>query len=273
MFRTSLPLTLGTIFLTIHTEIDKILLGKLSTFEEVAHYGVSIRLSAAAAPIPLVMAAIAAPELTRLLKRGDVVRSRRLTDVSLRVLVSAAGVLALLTTCMSHEIVNVVFGAKYAGASPVLVWVGWLLLPIFVGTLLMEFSVAAGQMWLLTSNTAVGMIVVILGDVLLIPSYGAQGAMASKLVAVFSGALVIVLLARRSPYLDLKLFSRAASRTGAALGLSVGGYALLDFFSLPRLFTAAATITIYIALLVVFRVTTLGDVTSLYKKIFRNASA
>ena len=272
MFRTSLPLTLGTVFLTIHTEIDKILLGKLSTFQEVAHYGVSIRLSAAAAPVPLVLAAIAAPELTRLLKRGDVARSRKLTDVSLRVLLAAAGCLALLTTCLSSEIVNVIFGAKYAGASPVLVWVGWLLLPIFIGTLLMEFSVASGEMWLFTSNTGVGMILVIIGDLFLIPIYGAQGAMASKLIAVTCGAAVILGLARRSPYLDLSSFLVAAIKTGVSLGLSVALYAFLSPIVMPGLLKALATITLYLALLHSLRVTTFIDAASLYKKIFKNVS-
>lgn len=198
MLKLSIPLALGTVFLTIHTQIDNILLYHLSTPLEVSNYGATIRLSAAMSPFALVLAAVTAPELTRLLHRGDQARARQLTEISLRLLLVSGAAIALVVTAMADLIVPLLLGHKYDSASSLFIWTGWMLLPIFIGTLLMEVSIAANRPWFMTANAGVCMVAVIVGDLLLIPSHGAAGAMTSKLIAVTLGAGLIVWLSRSS---------------------------------------------------------------------------
>ena len=216
MLRLSIPLALGTAFLTIHTQIDNLLLYNLSTPVEVSNYSATIRLSAAMSPFSLVMAAVAAPELTRLLQRNDFSRARQLTGVALRLLLVAGVAIAIVFTFMAHALVPLILGAKYSSASALLIWTGWMLAPIFIGTLLMDLSIASGDSWFMTANTAVGMIVVIIGDLLLIPEYGAMGAMASKLTAVTLGAITILWLSRRLQHIDVRRFGWTVIGTAAA---------------------------------------------------------
>lgn len=221
MLSLSIPLGLGTAFLTIHTQIDNLLLYRLSTPLEVSNYSATIRLSAAMSPFSLVMAAVTAPELTRLLHRKDLARAERLTGIALRLLLVAGAAIALVFTFMAHAIVPLMLGAKYSSASPLFIWTGWMLVPIFISTLLMELCVAAGDSWFMTANTAVGMVAVIVGDLILIPGYGAMGAMASKLTAVTLSATTILWLSRKVQHINVRGFVMALLWTGLAASIAV----------------------------------------------------
>ncbi len=246
MLRTTIPLAIGTAFLIIHNEADKLLLDKLSTPFEVSGYGATIRLLGAAAPLPFVLAAVTAPEVTRLLMRHDLERSRRLTGLALRLLLTIAGAIALLGTVAHQELIVLILGTKYASASPLLTISSWMLFPIFLAWYMCEIGIAAGEFRPWTIYNAIAMILVIAGDFVLIPSFGAAGAMFSKLTAVGIGCGVLIYLQRHAQYLDVKeaissllrvLLSMLASLI-AFLGISTlhwnawieGGFILLVFF-------------------------------------------
>ncbi|HEY3875076.1 MAG TPA: oligosaccharide flippase family protein, partial [Candidatus Kapabacteria bacterium] len=245
LLRSSVPLAVGTACLTIHTQIDNLLLDKLSNATEVSNYGATMRLSAAMAPFSLVMAAVASPELTRLLRRKDDVRSRQLTSIALRMLLVAGVAIALTVTALSTRIVPIFIGIQYLSASSLLVWTAWMLTPIFIGTLLMDVSVAAGHSWLMTANAAVCMVAVIIGDVLLIPGAGARGAMTSKMIAVIGGAGTVLWLSRKKNYIDLRQFLSALWKTFAAAGVATGAFLLLRTISLSDFFIAFVMLLIF----------------------------
>ncbi len=272
MLGLSIPLALGTAFLTIHTQIDNILLYHLSTPLEVSNYGATIRLSAAMSPFSLVLAAVTAPELTRLLHRGDQARARQLTDITLRLLLVSAVAIALIVTTMADVIVPLLLGHKYDSASSLFIWTGWMQIPIFVGTLLMEVSIAANRAWFMTANAGVCMVAVIAGDLLLIPSYGATGAMTSKLIAVTLGAGLIVWLSRNSGHLDAGRFTWAVARTGLAASVALGGFWIVQNNSFGVLPAALITLAIYFLIVHFTHVLPLREIISLLKRIRPSAS-
>ncbi len=267
MLQLSIPLALGTAFLTIHTQIDNILLYHLSTPIEVSNYGATIRLSAAMSPISLVLAAVTGPELTRLLHRGDAVRARQLTDISLRLLLVSGIAIALVVTSMADFIVPLLLGHKYISASSLFIWTGWMLLPIFIGTLLMEVSIAANRAWFMTANAGIAMVAVIIGDLLLIPIYGAVGAMASKLIAVSLGAGLIVWLSRNSGYLDAGRFTRAFAWTGLAALAALGVSWIVPSNFSGKFLAMLAALVVYFLIIHFSRVLPLKEVTALVKRI------
>ena len=223
MLRMAIPHSIGTAFLTIHNEADKLLLDKLSTPFEVSGYGATIRLLAAASPLPLVLAAVTATEVTRLLLRQDVERTRRLSGLALRLLLTIAGAIALFVTVAHQGVIVLILGAKYASASPLLTISSWMLLPIFLAGYTCEMSIAAGKFKPPTIYAGLIMTFVIIGDFLLIPSYGAAGAMISKLTAITLGCGVLMYMQRSAPYLDVKqaisIFIRVLLSLLAALTL------------------------------------------------------
>ena len=124
----------------------------------------------------------------------------------------------------------------------------WMLLPIFLAWYMCEISIAAGHFRLWTIYNAIIMILVIAGDFVLIPSYGAAGAMISKLTAIVIGCGALIYMQRNAQYLNAKeaiasllwvLLSIVAGLL-AFLGSSMlhwnawieGGIILLIFFSM-----------------------------------------
>jgi O-antigen/teichoic acid export membrane protein len=266
MLRKAIPLSIGTAFLTIHTQIDSLLLDKLSTPFEVSSYGATVRLFSALGPIAVVLAAVIAPELTRLLHRGDRERSYRLTGLSLRLLLVLAGAIALFLSAASNDVILVLLGSKYVSSGPLLGWTGWMLLPVFTATLLMEASVAAGKYWIPTAYAAVIMVAVIIGDVLLIGPFGAAGAMASKLIALSLGVIVLVWLSCDSGFLHAASFVSALMRIGVATGVALATLWVLRGHLVSDWLTGAAVLLVFFFMIHITRVLGLQEVIALLKR-------
>ncbi len=269
LLQASLPLALGTAFLTIHTQIDNLLLDKLSTPLEVSSYGATMRLSAAMAPFSLVLAAVTSPELTKLLRRADHFRAQQMTSISLRLLLVIGVAIALTVTALSSQIVPLMLGTKYASASPLLIWTGWMLIPIFIGTLLMDLSIAAGYTWFMTANAGICMVAVIVGDLILIPANGATGAMASKLIAVTLGAGTMIWLSRNTGHLDSRRFASAFAKAGIAACSALGAFWALRAFSIGEILSAITMLAVYFFVIHFTHVLPMKEVISLVKRIRR----
>ncbi len=216
ILRTAIPLGLATAFLTVRSQADYLLLDKLSSPFEVSNYGVAIRLLSAAFPVPLVLGGVAAPEITRLLKHGDIFRSRQLTDLLLRTSLVLSILAALFVSSTSEEIMSLLFGTKYISAAPFLLWTAWMLVPIFAATLIVHANNAAGEFWLPTMYALVIMITVIVGDLLLIEKFGAAGALTSKLIGESLGFIALMWLSRNSLYMNPRGILIALMRAGIA---------------------------------------------------------
>jgi O-antigen/teichoic acid export membrane protein len=202
LLKAGVPFMLATMFLTIHAQIDNLLLDRLSTPFEVSNYAAIMRLNAAFVAIPMVLTAIIAPEITKLLVRGDNQKCQRLTDLSVRALTVVSILIALTLYLQGQQLVPFLLGSKYASASSLLAWTGYLLVPIFLSTLLMESNTAGGHYWYPVVYTLVIMVLVIAGDLILIPLMGARGAIVSKLCAISAGMVILLFLSRNAPYLQ-----------------------------------------------------------------------
>lgn len=257
--RAALPLSIATGFLTIHTEADKLLLDRLSTPNEVASFGAMVRLMAAVIPVPMVLAAVAGPELTRLLQREDRERARQLTGLSLRILLASAGAIAVFVIPASTEIASFFLGKTYAASGYLLEYIGFMLLPVFVSTFLMEMSIASGRFWPATAYTAFLMVSVITGDLLLIPSLGAAGAMTSKLISVTLGCAVLILALRNTEFLDRRSLANIIFRVACCIATIALAYAFCSQMRFGPLLESVLLVFLYAFSLLAFRVLSISD--------------
>ena len=267
MLQASVPLALATAFITIHTQIDNLLLDKLSTPMQVSSYGATVRLNSALAPIAIVLALVTAPELTRLLHRGDQARASQLTNLTLRVLLVVSGAIALIMAVLSTDIVILLLGNKYAAAGPLLSWMGWMLIPIFISTYLMEASVAAAKFWFPTVMGAIAMVTVIIGDLLLIPPFGAAGAMGSKISAVTLGTGVLLWLSRGAGYLNVTRFLAALLRIGLAICGALLMYLVFSWLGANRWISCIVILTVYFTVVHASHVLSAQEALSLLQRI------
>ncbi len=265
--RGALPLSVAIGFLTIHTEIDKLLLDRLSSPYEVSSYGAMVRLISAVIPIPLVIAYVAAPELTRLMRRGDHVKSKRLTGLVLRFLMVSAGIIIVTLLPSSTMAATLFLGAKYSASGYLLQYMGWMLLPIFISTFLTEMSIAAGKSWPFTVYATILMAAVILGDFILIPSYGAAGAMISKLIAVSLGCVGLLGLLWKSEFLTMNLLTKLVLKVIVAMSMAfIINIAIPVGFISPWI-ESALLLVVFLCLVHLLKILSISDVHSLFSRI------
>ena len=176
------PLILSGLAVMVYMRIDQIMLGQMLGDEVVGIYSAAVRISEIWYFIPVVIAASVFPSIIEAKKQSEALYYQRLQKLyDLMVLVAFA--VAIPMTFLSHGLVDLLFGVDFAGAGAVLaihVWAG-------VFTCL---GVASGN-WFLLENmstrmfyrTALGALINIALNLILIPSHGAQGAAIATLVS------------------------------------------------------------------------------------------
>src|SRR5205823_917644 len=118
--------------------------------------------------------------------------------------------------------VPLILGDKYLGADGLLCVTAWLLLPAFLAGFFIEISVAANHLWFPTVYTGVIMVLVVIGDFLLIPQFGAFGAVIAKLCSLSIGILVMMWLSRKQNYIRISDLSISLAKTFMAIAVSFG---------------------------------------------------
>lgn len=184
------PLMLSAFFAAVYLRIDQVMLGEMAGFAEVGAYAVAVRMVEVLYVVPAVIAASVFPAI---LKSKDL--GRPLYEARIQALYDAmlwmAVALAIPLCILAPLIVGWLFGEAFRPAGPVLSVLAWM--PVWV------FLNAARQKWLSAENALkAGMAVEaaacalnVLGNLLLIPRYGALGAAAASLLAVGGASLVV----------------------------------------------------------------------------------
>jgi polysaccharide transporter, PST family len=203
------PLMLSAFFAAVYLRIDQVMLGDMSGFAEVGTYAVAIRLVEVLYVVPAVIAASVFPAI---LKSKEL--SRPLYDARIQSLYDAmlwmAVVLAIPLCILAPLIVHWLFGDAFAAAAPALAVLAWM--PVLV------FLNAARQKWLWAENALKAGLAVeaaacalnVVGNLLLIPRYGAVGAGIASLIAM-TGATVIVAPFSSAIRQSLRMFLTAAT--------------------------------------------------------------
>jgi O-antigen/teichoic acid export membrane protein len=187
-------LTLGTTFSTlIYWTGDVLMLGKLSSEAEVAAYSACRGLTSFAMTLNMAANLVLLPMASKMSRAGKGGVARRTWQGI--VLIEAALIpFTLAIALFPVPILHLLFGGKYDHAWPVMVTLalGNLVRP--VGSLFSSTASGAGKpVYSLVSVTA-GALVMIVLNLLLIPSMGGQGAAISTAVSVVVSSAVVFIL-------------------------------------------------------------------------------
>ncbi len=165
-------------------KLDVVMLGPLSTAGAVADYAVAIRLTYMIGLPAEVAGLLLMPHLTAAAASRDLVRQWRLLRLTMLSQVVATGLVALPLMLWANEVVTLVFGASYLSAVPVflLVQAGKLLTAVF-GPALALFTGLGYSAALARTNMVAALLNVVL-NLILIPSWGAQGAATATLISL-----------------------------------------------------------------------------------------
>ena len=184
----SWPLILSGIVVSIYMKIDQVMIKEMMDAEAVGRYAAAVRLSEAWYFIPMVISSSLFPAIINAKKQSEeryYARLQKLYDLMIWMAIA----IALPMTFLSDWVIRFLYGEQYSQSGSVLmihIWAG-----VFVG-----LGVVSSK-WFVTENLQLlsmwraffGMLVNILLNIFLIPSYGIAGAafatLASQIVAAY----------------------------------------------------------------------------------------
>jgi PST family polysaccharide transporter len=180
LLQKSWPLIFAGFMIMIYMRIDQIMIGELIGDKEVGTYSAALKLS----EIWYFLAAITCksffPSIIEARKSGREIYYRRLQKLfDILFLISFS--IAVFVSFLSGTIINILYGDQYAGASTILSIHIWTAVFVFFGVASNNFYVIEDLQIKSFNRTALGAVLNVGLNFLLIPRYGATGAAVATL--------------------------------------------------------------------------------------------
>ena len=194
ILNSSYPLIISSVFYVIYTKLDQVMLGYLTSSDEVGYYAVAAKLSEVWYFIPSAIVNSFYPELVKL-------NSFKILTMRLMTVLSALALcIALLFTFFSDILIQTLYGLEYITSGKVLT--------IHIWSCIIVFSAVVSGAWFVINRlekysfyrTGTGALVNVGLNFALIPAYGAIGAAAATLVAkIIASYLMNGMFAKTKP--------------------------------------------------------------------------
>jgi O-antigen/teichoic acid export membrane protein len=202
----AVPFTFLAVTLAANNQIQVVLLGVLSTQDQVGYFSTASSVAYFASLPLMVMNLVVAPHFARLHSNGGVQSLQQLTTKVARYSLAATVPIALVFFAIGDYLVEFVFGAEFdATYTPALILV--------VGQIANVVAGPCGQILNMTGNerftvfgVGAGLIVNVALGVLLVPDYGAVGATISSCAGVIVWNAYMVLFAHQKIGIDTTIF-------------------------------------------------------------------
>ena len=182
LLKDSWPLILSGIVISVYMKIDQVMIKQLLGDEAVGQYSAAVRLSEAWYFIPVIISSSLFPAILNAKKQSEDLYYKRIQRLYNLMIWIAIGI-AIPVTFLSDVIINLFYGGQYNQAGGVLLIHIWSGIFVFLG-------VASGK-WLLTENlnkismfnAAIGTIINVVLNLILIKKIGIIGAAWASLVS------------------------------------------------------------------------------------------
>jgi PST family polysaccharide transporter len=178
----SWPLILSGVFNAINLRADQLMLGVMSSKEDVGTYAAAARLSEVWYFVPAAIAASVFPAMVRV-HAGDRPSFDRWMGRLYDLMISLALPIAIGVALLAGPLVALLYGPAYEASAPILavhVWAGPF---VFLGAALSRWLIAEDRLRFSLVRHSAGAIVNIALNLVLIPAYGGLGAAISTLVS------------------------------------------------------------------------------------------
>lgn len=180
----SWPLLLSGMVLMVQARIDQIMLGQMLGDYEVAQYSVALRLIEVAAVSSIILKSTFAPTIIGEKKvSNESYLTKLVAFYKLNMLVAI--LIALPMAIFSYPIIDLLFGADYLSAAPILALMTLRLVFAHVGVPRSIYLLNENLLKYSAVTMLVGTFVNIVLNYMLIPDYGGLGATAASLISFF----------------------------------------------------------------------------------------
>jgi len=189
LLKDSWPLILSGIVISIYMRIDQVMIKEMMNAQAVGQYAAAVRLSEAWYFIPMAIVSSLFPSIINAKKVSDKLYLERLQRLySLMVWLAIA--IALPMTFLSDWVVNLLYGNAYQEAGSVLMIHIWTGVFVFLGVAFSHYLIVENLMMKSFYRTALGTILNIIFNFILIPKYGIYGAAIATLLGQMTANLI-----------------------------------------------------------------------------------
>jgi PST family polysaccharide transporter len=162
----------------------------MAGFRAAGIYSAAAQVTEACALLPLAFAPALFPILVRWRKLGPRYYKQQFGRLFLGAALTGLAI-SLFLTVAARPIILLLYGAQFLPAAPVLVIHGWATIFVFLGIVQSGYDITEGLTWAATQRAALGAIMNIGLNFILIPKYGASGAALATLVAQGCSAFLL----------------------------------------------------------------------------------
>ena len=183
------PLMLSSIAVMIYMKIDQIMIGQMLGNDAVGIYSAAVRISEIWYFIATAVAASVLPAILEAKKNNEAQYRQRLQAL-FDLMTWIAIIVALPVTFFATPLVTMLFGAEYSEAGGVLAIHVWATVFVFLGVAGGNWFLAENQQLISLQRTALGAVVNVLLNILLIPMMGVMGAAWATLISYAVAAML-----------------------------------------------------------------------------------
>jgi PST family polysaccharide transporter len=193
----SWPLIISSAGGLIYLKIDQVMLGEMAGPRELGTYAVAARLSEIWYFIPATLGSSLLPMMVESKRLGDATYRSRLQAMYTG-MVWAGIALAAGVTLVAVPVMDLLYGAEYAGAGRILQIHIWTCPGIFMGAILSRWLVMEDLLIFSLTRNLVGALVNVVLNFVLIPHYGAVGSAVATLVSYTAATYLACFTDRRT---------------------------------------------------------------------------
>lgn len=182
LLKDSWPLLFSTLLMVVYLRIDQIMLGNMVGNKELGIYSVAVQVAEAWFFIPIAICSSVYPALVEAETISEELFYAHLQKLY-NLMVFLAYVVALPVAFFSQEIIQLLFSSEYADAGPLLAILIWAGIFTSLGAARNLFIIAKNWTRANLISTVLGCSLNVLLNFILIPRYGAMGAVIASIIA------------------------------------------------------------------------------------------
>jgi len=188
----SAPLLLSTVFISIYSRIDQVLLKNMINVSAVGIYDVAVRLSELWYFIPTILVGSLFPSIVNAKNTDEKVYAKRFISLTL-MLVSLSAITGLIVTVFAHFMLSILYGQEFIGGYRVLQLYVWSGIGMSLGMVINQFLITEKLARTILYTSIIGMVLNLALNLILIPKYGINGSAFATLVSYIVGPLSVVI--------------------------------------------------------------------------------
>jgi len=197
LLRDSWPLMFSSIAVLMNLQVDKVMLGEISGDRAVGLYSAACKLSEIWYFVPIVVGLSVMQSLIVEKQKGERFYRLKLQQVYDLMTISAL-LVVLPMTFLAEEITQLIYGAEYSGTGHILSVHIWSIIFIFHVSIRTRSLVIEGLQRFVALFACTTMILNVLLNIVLIPTYGAIGAAYASLASWIAGAMILPLCSKKT---------------------------------------------------------------------------